>query len=338
MRAKAFLLTSLAILVFAFRGFAQVPTTDEIQSLVSQGNYKDALQKISTALAIRGEAGKNIDRAQLQMLKAECHLRMKAPTMAAEAYAAAVKDARDDKTRNLAAAHQLLMQRQRGLAYRPVAAQVKGSAPVTIDILDPASRKKAFAALLTDELAAVQPKIAAAKRSTGLAPIFEAFKLVPRLEGIELASTESQSGEAPQAQKVVGELADQSRKLIDAALKEMARHVSTIDKEVNQFVEIAREVPDPSVRSAYGGIRYKIERGYKKKGPTESHLKELQQVTTTCEQIAQASKMLADGVPANAKAFDPLISESERIRKETERILDADYTTIYKDLPTRPKP
>jgi hypothetical protein len=337
MRSIPLLTTFLTALLLTATAKAQVPAPEEIQSSINEGNYKDALQKISSALAVRGDAGKNVERARLYMLKAECHLRMKAPTLAAEAYGAAAKEAKDDKARNLAAAHQLLMQRQRGLAYRAVTS-AKGAVPLTHDVIEPASRTKAFGALLADELAALQPKLAAAKKSTGLAPIFEAFKLIPRLEGIELAAAgDSPQAQAPQTQKLLTELSDQSRKLIDAALKEMNRHVVAVDKEANQYQEIVREVPDPTVRSAYG-VRYKREIVYKKKGPNDVHLRELQQLATTCEQIEQASKMIAGGVPTQAKAFEPLVGESERIRKEAARILDADYTAIYKDLPTRPKP
>src|SRR5687767_13292380 len=337
MPRRALLAVFIAVLMLAPAAVAQVAGPEEIQSLINEGNYKDALQKISASLAIRGDAGKGVDRARLYMLKAECHLRMKAPTMAAEAYGTAAKEAKDDRARNLAAAHQLLMQRQRGLTYRS-ATPPKGTIAIAHDVIEPASRTKAFGALLGDELAAIQPKLAAAKRSTALGPIFEAFKLIPRLEGIELAAAgDSPQAQAPQTQKLVGELSEQSRKLIDSALKEMNRHVVAIDKEANQYQEIVREVPDPTVRSAYG-VRYKREVVYKKKGPNDVHLRELQQLATTCEQIEQASKMIAGGVPAQAKGFETLVAESERIRKEAARILDGDYTAIYKDLPTRPKP
>ena len=34
-------------------------------------------------------------------------------------------------------------------------------------------------------------------------------------------------------------------------------------------------------------------------------------------------------VPAQAKGFETLINETARIKKETDRILDADYTTVH---------
>jgi hypothetical protein len=321
---------------------AQPVTPEEINPLIADANYKDALQKIAGALALRGEAGKKVDRHQLYMLKAECHLRMKAPTMAIESYVLAAKEATDDKARNLAAAHELLMRRQRGLAYKPTT-QPKGQPPVTIDILNPDNRKKAFAALYGDEVAALQPRLAAAKKSTSLVPLFELFKQIPKLEGIESAANSPAdsmalapvAADAPQTQKLLADLGEQSRKLIETSLRDTAKRVAAIDKEVNQFQEIVREVIDPTVRSPFG-VRYKMEKAYKKVGPNDAHLKELQNITTTGDQVAQAARMLAEGVPAQARGFETLITETDRIKKEVERILDADYTTVYKDLPTKP--
>jgi hypothetical protein len=356
----ALLLASLLLPATLAR--AQLATPEEINASINEGDYKGALQKIAAALSVRGEAAKKIDHYQLYMLKAECHVRTKAASMAVEAYANAAKEAPDDKSRNLAAAHELLMRKQRGMTYTP-ASRDKAKPAAAIDVTDPASRKKAFAALFTDELAALQPKLAAAKKATGLAPIFEAFKLIPRLEGIELAAADPKSPDpaaqaapasaqvpppsgaapatpadaAPQTHKLLAELAEQSRKLIDAALRDMARRLAAIDREANQFVEISRQVPDPAVRSPFG-VRMKTERAYKKKGTTDAHIKQLQDLSNTADQIAQASHMLAEGVPDQSKSFETLVTESGRIKKESERIMDADYATVYKDLPTRPKP
>src|SRR5688572_22090416 len=71
---------------------AQTATPEEIKLLITDANYKDALQNIASSLSLRGDAGSKVDRHQLYMLKAECHLRMKIPTMAAEAYTLAAKD------------------------------------------------------------------------------------------------------------------------------------------------------------------------------------------------------------------------------------------------------
>jgi hypothetical protein len=347
-------ITAVALGLAAPAALAQLATPEEINAFIKDGNYKDALQKIAGALSLRGDAAKKVDQYQMYMLKAECHVRMKVPTMAAEAYTNAAKAATDDKSRNIAAAHELLMRKQRGLVYKPVTAQ-QGKSPAataTIDITDPVNRRKAFAALFTDELAALQPKINAAKRATGLAPIFEAFKLIPRLEGIELAAAEpppdaipaaspspapSAAADAPQTHKLLGELAEQSRKLIDAALRDMGKQLASIDREVNQFVEISRQVPDPRAPTPFG-VRYKIERAYKKKGPTDAQIKQLETLSTTCDQVAQTSQQIAEGVPTQAKGFETLITETGRIKKEAQRILDADYVTVYKDLPTKPKP
>src|SRR5438477_4469110 len=82
--------------------------SEEIAQLVAERHYPQALQKISTALVLKGPAAKAVDRHQLYMLKAECHLQQRAAGMAQEAYANAIKAAGDDGEKvAIARAHEM---------------------------------------------------------------------------------------------------------------------------------------------------------------------------------------------------------------------------------------
>src|SRR5258706_5670670 len=70
--------------------------------------------------------------------------------------------------------------------------------PVPIDILNPDSPKKAFAALLADELAANDSRFKSSQASQALSPIRQLFPTLAMLEGLELAST-GRAGGARQA-------------------------------------------------------------------------------------------------------------------------------------------
>src|SRR5258706_6487931 len=145
---------------------------EELHRLVDDHQYGPALQKITAGLALKGAAAKLVNRYELFMLKGECHLKTKATRLALEAYAAAIKEAPSDRERELATAQEMLLKSSKAFAYTPrtttAPAPPAGAdkpRPVPIDILNPDSRKKAFAALLADELAANDAKFKSAKAS-----------------------------------------------------------------------------------------------------------------------------------------------------------------------------
>jgi len=143
--------TLAPILMLSLFAFAEPPaTSDEIARMIGDHQYPQALQRIAAALALKGPAAKSVDRYQLYMLKAECHLQSRAPTMAVEAYDNALKEAAEPKDKSIAAAHAMLMKQSKAFAYTPKSATPGKARPAPIDILDKENRKKAFAALLAD--------------------------------------------------------------------------------------------------------------------------------------------------------------------------------------------
>lgn len=314
------------MLATAARG--QVASSEELHRLVREKEYSAALQKIAAGLQLRGTAAKAVNRFELYMLKGECHLQMKAMTLAIEAYGFAAREAGNDAERGAAAANAHLMRQSKGFAYAPKSKDESGKPKAAIDILDGESRKKAFAALLADETAANDAKLKAARTARTLPPLMDAAKAVATMEGLEQAAT----GKSEKSSALRAGLTEQSKKVVSEALKSMSKRISEIDKEANTFVEFYQDVFDPRVRNPG---QLKKERAYRKKGLSDPQYKELQEVNGTCDKLPQALETLAVELRSEEKAFEAMASEAGRIRKEVDRILDTDYQRVYKEIPKK---
>src|SRR5215212_10101405 len=56
-----------------------LPSPRDVRAALDQGDPAEALRRLSRLLPLRGAAGKALDRYELLALKAEAHLRLKAP-------------------------------------------------------------------------------------------------------------------------------------------------------------------------------------------------------------------------------------------------------------------
>jgi hypothetical protein len=266
------------------------------------------------------------------MLKGECHLQTKATRLALEAYAAAIKEAPSDRERALAAAQEMLIKSSKAFAYTPKTTAAPAPQPGTdkprpapIDILNPDSRKKAFAALLADELAANDAKFKSAKASKALPPIAQMFPTLAMMEGLELAASGG-TGEAERVKALRADLTDAAKKTVAEALRAMSKRLGEIDKTANTFVEFYQESIDALARPV-------MTKMYKKKGLTDAQSKELAETNATCDKLAPALAELGKALKADEKTFEPFSEEAARIRKEVDRVLDTDYLHVYRELP-----
>lgn len=336
---RTVLLVALAV-VGGVSARAQAPSSEELHRLIDEKRYGQALQKITAGLALKGQAAKQVNRYELLMLKGECHLQGKALAMAAEAFAAAAKDPlAAPSERAVAAAHEMLIRQSKAFAYSPKAAATpagKGAGgaaagektkPAPIDILDPESRRRAFAAMLGDELAANEEKLSAAKSAKTLGPVAAVFKPLATMEGLELAA----SGDAVKVRAIEADLADRAKRTISDALRALSKRVGEIDKEANTFVEFFQDEQDPLANYPFM-IRRKL---YKRKGPTNAQLAELQQANATCDKLPQAIGEIAEGLRVPEKTFETFADEAGRIRKEVDRLLDTDYLKTYREIPKK---
>ena len=302
---------------------------EELHRLIAEKQYAPAIQKITAALGLKGPAAKGVDRYSLFMLKGECHLQLRAIRPAQEAYIAAAKEAPSPRERAVAEAYGFLLKSSRALAYTPktAAAGDKTARPAPIDILDPASRRRAFAALFADELAAADSKLAAARAAISLPPIVELFKPLATLEGLELASS-ADATDAPRTAALRGEMTDRAKKVVADALRGIDKTVSRIDKSANTFIEFYQDTVDVIARP----VRVKR---WKKKGLTDDEMKDLQSANATCDKISPALAEIAKRLAADEKAFETQTEEAARIRKEVDRILDTDYQHVYDQPPKK---
>jgi hypothetical protein len=334
---RTVLLVALAV-VGGGLAHAQAPSSEELHRLMEEKRYPQALQKITAGLALKGQAAKQVNRYELLMLKGECHLRGKALGMAAEAFAAAAREPlAAPSERAVAAAHEMLIRQSKAFAYSPkpaatgarvgAGAAVEKSRPAPIDILDPESRKRAFAAMLDDELTANEDELAAAKAARQLGPVAAVFKPLATMEGLELAAT----GDAVRVRAIEADLADRAKRSISDALRALSKRVGEIDKEASAFVEIYQDEQDP-LAGYPRPIRRKV---YKRKGPTEAQLTELQQANATCDRLPQAIAEIAEGLRVPERTFEAFGDEAGRIRKEVDRLLDTDYLKVYREIPKK---
>jgi len=324
------LLLTVAFLANPSRGADGIASSEEIHRLVAEKQYPQAMQKITAALALKGPAAKSVDRADLFMLKAECHLQTRAASMAIDAFTNAAREAdlsADGRQHSLASAHAALVKASKGFVYTPKSVPDKGRA-TPIDILDPGNRRQAFLAMFMDELAANDAKLKAAKIAKSLPPIAQLAKPLAEMEGLELAAKEN-STEAEKVNSLRKELSEASKKLLADALRTLSKQVGDIDKQANTYVESYQEISDP-----FSSVpKFRREKVYRKKGLTDAMTKDLQDATATCDKLPLALSDLASGLKVEEKTFDPFSEEAGRIRKEIDRVLDTDYLKVYREIP-----
>src|SRR3954471_5839638 len=155
----------------------------------ARGEHRAALQKIAALLAPPNEP-LPADRYTLLMLKAECQLQLKDRLGAAITFKSAAKAAGDVTQLADARANAMVIERSSSGTYTPTFAI--GESP--IDVLAPASRKKAMARLQQEIWTRNKADLDRAMRSDPLPPIERVFTAVAEAYCLELATT----GEAKQ--------------------------------------------------------------------------------------------------------------------------------------------
>jgi hypothetical protein len=330
MRSTMCAVVAVLLLAGADARAQMAPSSEELHRLIDEGQYPQALQKISAGLALKGPAAKLVNRHELYMLKGICHLSTRTTGLAAEAFNNAVKEAADDRERDLAAAHVALLKQSKGPAYVPKGRDASGKPKSPIDITKEEGRRAAFAALFADEMDANRAKLEGAKGATTLGPVMDALKPLSTLEGLESAAT---GGKPEKTREAMAGVAEQAKKVTATAVRDLGKRVTEIDKQANTFQEIIRVTEDPNAPTA----RPMKEKVYKRVGLTEAQLRELRELGATADKLPDAIEAIVKGLRADAKEFAPLNDEAGRVRKDVDRLLDTDFERIYRELPGRKK-
>lgn len=296
----------------------QMPTVEQLNQQLSEGKHQDVLRQVAKLLALKGEAAKAYDRYELFSLRGEAALRGKANSMAMEAFAQAAKASDDPINQSTARATEILIRRSKPLGYVPktlpaapaggkVDAAAKARASEPIAYIESADRKRAFAALLADELAAVEPKIKAATKSNGLPPVIVAIKSLGDLRAIEVAA----SGSSEKAKAISGDLGSHAHGLISQALGPMKTRAEECWRQGSRR-KVLVDRNDAVVETLYGMM-----------GLTSTEQNDLKAIIATCERIQPVASEMAS-VTQRAE----LIADAQDARQLHDRaveVLNFDY-------------
>jgi len=214
---------------------AELPTVEQLNAQLAEGKHQEVLKHVAKLLGLRGEAAKRYDRYELLTLRGEAALRAKAISMAIEAFGQASRATTDPEKQAVARATEVLIRRAKPLGYVPraapqlapqgkvdaAAAAARAQAAQPIPFIEPADRKRAFAALFADEFASVEPKVKAATKASGLPPVVDALKSIGDLRAVEIAAT----GTSAKTKSITGDLGAHAHQLISGTLTPMERRV-----------------------------------------------------------------------------------------------------------------
>jgi hypothetical protein len=276
---------------------------DELRAAFDAGKYQETVKQATKILSLRGEEGYAYDKHEVMRLKAESHLRLGQNPLAIDAFREASELATDAESRDADRATVILIERCKRSSYIPKV-PAKSGRPEGIDILEPASRTRAFESLLTDESAELEQKIALAKETDRLPPVIEAVDGIVRLGIIERATHES----GADSNELLKPLAKRAESMTRDELKRIDDRVEDIFKSAEK-------------RKKMGSSKT-----YRKQGLAPTDAKELTELGQICVKLTEASTHLAEALPDDATKFDAHRMEAQRLAKRANEVLRADYS------------
>lgn len=326
----ATLFGSIFLLMFASLSFAQQAVTmAEIQADYEAQKYQEVVRKTNTALNLKGNLAVGFDRAELQVLRGEAYLRLKQNPNAVTAFNAAVKETTDSTKGGLWTATAVLIGKSPGGRYVPKQPPGTGAAAGgatrggPIDIVEPATRKEAFAALFNDEYKLAQTKIQASLKQTSLNPLVESLKTAAGLRNMELAAT----GKDDTVKGVIDQLGSRAAALMLEEVKKMSTEVEKISTTANQTST------DAYVNPARGSSVVSTQ----KRGLTTTDSRTLTSVVQMTGQIGKAADELAAAVGSDQQ-FSAVKEDSARLSQRAYDVLNANYAGNATNVRTQPVP
>jgi len=226
---------SKILVLLAFIALGNAPAlarqVDDIRADMAKHDYRAALQTISRRLP--DAKSDPLARYELLMLRGEALVQSKQKSAALDAYRSAHAAVRrgGDLNQSLAARGMVeLLGAGSGWMY-------KAPDGTTFDLIDPATRKAAAAAMLDEKLSALRPKIDRAAAADALGPIIELMPAIGGAMGLEYQATSDIAGLTP----IVQNLGDRARSLITRELDRLMIRTAELEDVSNDFIILDRE-------------------------------------------------------------------------------------------------
>jgi hypothetical protein len=274
---------------------ADAPSLDAAQAAYGAGDYRKSLQEIARLLnsTLPGTGPGTQTRYDAFMLRGECLLQLKEPTLAVAAFNSASNVSKQDPHPGETAAARglaMLVQASPGLKYAPKSAD----ASPAIDITQPDSRKKALAAMFDDRLAEVKPLVEKAMKGNSLVPMMELLPKLRDLYSLEWAAT----GKADVTLPIGKAMGERARDLINAELDKL-------NKRIAQLEDLANE----PMYSDNGGFRGQTA---SRRGLTSTEQDELKDAAAYLEkirQVAQEGRRINRRLGGTGEAWDKILAD-----------------------------
>lgn len=198
------LILSILLLAPLARAADPLPSMEELQKSLDDKNYPAVLTGTSRVLQLRGPVTASYHRTAVWMLKAEAQVQSSQFLAAAQAYTggAEEKDATPDE-KDLALASAMLMKHSDRKGYQPAATR-EHPAPQAFDVLDPAKRKDAMAALFEVNLADLTQRAGNTKDALNPGPIVVVLKKIAEQRPLE-RTVDKSTDKLDAIEKIIGQ-------------------------------------------------------------------------------------------------------------------------------------
>ena len=301
---RSLVVALVACLVTVSPVVAQAPpakSVEDARAAFASGDYQGCLRKISPLLS--SAKRDSPERYDLLMLRGECLLRLKqrnAAMPAFEAAAAVMKGRRDLERTAAATALAVLVRESPDLTYKSKANPGRGG----VDVVDPATRKVAMAALFEDLKSRLAPEVEKALKDKSLVTTHKRLKDFWELYAVELAATGSADSTAGTLQEVGGH----ARGLI-------ADELDRITTRLDQLGDLAS---DPAWTNA----------GISHRGLSTNERAELKQTADYLVQIQRTvenGRRIAQALGRTGENWETLLADCAEARDAAQEAYDRRY-------------
>jgi hypothetical protein len=222
------------------------PTLETAQAAYDAGDYRGAATMLNKLAAAKGRAKESIDQYRLYMLKGSTELQLNQRPQALRSFETAAKEGIEPEEKREALAMVALLKRTK----KPQGYSPKADPTRTIDIVNPESRKEAFAAALDDARAELDAALdKAQKGKSNESKLIDLFPLFGELMALEYGATGGTDSIASKFQPIAEQVTVTIQKDIDRA--------STAAEKLNKLAREmkVRETDDGDTEGGFRGLR-----------------------------------------------------------------------------------